>query len=348
MICKICSRIFNSPLSLTIHLSEKHKLKSQEYYDIYLKSDTDGVCKICRGKTNFVSINKGYNNYCSYKCSNSSSNVKEKKIETYRKHYGKDNPSQSDQIKEKKRLTSQEHYHTDNPNQSKEIKEKKRVTCKEKYGVEYPTQLKEIKEKSKQTCFERFGVQYTHQNSSILSKVQNTILQKYGSECIFSIPSFQKRIKNTLIEKYGVDNYSKTKKFRTLARYLIQKRLIESNGKWSVPIGKNEKEIFNNLQKISNFIIFQQYPVIGYFLDGFIADLNLAIEIDEQHHKQKFTKEKDKERQNKIENFLDCIFFRIDEKEWLQNKQLILENFLFLIQQRKTEYELRKTQTDFN
>ena len=79
-------------------------------------------------------------------------------------------------------------------------------------------------------------------------------------------------------------------------------------------IGYNEKQILDELEKIYNYKIVRQYKVLGYFLDGYIHELNLAIEIDERP-KIRF---KDIERESNIRQELNCDFLRIkdyDQKE---------------------------------
>ncbi len=56
--------------------------------------------------------------------------------------------------------------------------------------------------------------------------------------------------------------------------------------------------------------IISQYKVGPYFIDAFIPSVNLAIEIDEEHHKS--NKINDASRQIFIENSLACTFVRID------------------------------------
>jgi len=78
-------------------------------------------------------------------------------------------------------------------------------------------------------------------------------------------------------------------------------------------IGKHETEILNKLEKKYDRKILRQYSIIGYFLDGYIPELNLAIEIDESHH---FNKDGnlysyDIIRQNEIESELGCQFLRV-------------------------------------
>lgn len=74
-------------------------------------------------------------------------------------------------------------------------------------------------------------------------------------------------------------------------------------------IGHNEKEILDKLEIEFGYRILRQYEVDGYFIDGYILELNLAIEVDE-HPKNK---EKDIQRQKFIENKLNCKFIRIND-----------------------------------
>jgi len=74
-------------------------------------------------------------------------------------------------------------------------------------------------------------------------------------------------------------------------------------------IGKFEKEILDNLSSIIGYKILRQHQVKTYFLDGYIPELNLAIEIDETYHEKQ--PGKDLRRENNIKKELDCKFMRI-------------------------------------
>ena len=60
----------------------------------------------------------------------------------------------------------------------------------------------------------------------------------------------------------------------------------------------------------------RQYFTNYGLLDGYIPELNLAIEIDEKHHfdRKGNLKEKDIERQKNIEKELYCKFLRIKDE----------------------------------
>ena len=77
-------------------------------------------------------------------------------------------------------------------------------------------------------------------------------------------------------------------------------------------IGHNEKQILDKLELELGYKIIRQYPICGYFIDGYIPELNLAIEIDESYHLRR--KQKDKQRQKEIEKELNCKFIRFEDK----------------------------------
>ncbi len=75
-------------------------------------------------------------------------------------------------------------------------------------------------------------------------------------------------------------------------------------------IGKYEKTIIDNLERIFGYKIIRQKRVAEYFIDGYCPMLNLAIEIDESYHKNKI--EKDLQREQNIINEMDCSFLRLE------------------------------------
>jgi very-short-patch-repair endonuclease len=74
-------------------------------------------------------------------------------------------------------------------------------------------------------------------------------------------------------------------------------------------IGHNEKQILDRLEIELRYKIKRQYEVEGYFLDGYIPELNIAIEVDERPKNT----EKDLTRQKIIEQKLNCKFMRIND-----------------------------------
>lgn len=74
-------------------------------------------------------------------------------------------------------------------------------------------------------------------------------------------------------------------------------------------IGHNEKQILDTFEKELNIKIIRQYKCEGYFIDGYIPEYNIAIEIDER---PKDTP-KDIERQKIIEQKLNYKFMRVKD-----------------------------------
>lgn len=84
--CLICNSTWKSFRSLIKHVNQSHKMSSKEYYDTYLKKETDGVCKECGSKTGFLDIRRGYSSFCSPRCSGK--NNIQKGRETCLKNFG--------------------------------------------------------------------------------------------------------------------------------------------------------------------------------------------------------------------------------------------------------------------
>ena len=85
----------------------------------------------------------------------------------------------------------------------------------------------------------------------------------------------------------------------------------EHRGYQKPNVGKHEKEILDYLET-SGIKIIRQYPVLGYWIDGYIPEYKLAIEIDERVK----NKPKDIGREDLIKDELGCIFIRISTKDF--------------------------------
>ena len=98
-----------------------------------------------------------------------------------------------------------------------------------------------------------------------------------------------------------------------LIKNIGNRKSIHGNSYPMAPnIGKYENQIMVELEKLFNYTILRQHRVVGYFLDGYIPELNLAIEVDEKHHNKLGRLKKDKYREGQINKELDCQFLRIN------------------------------------
>ncbi len=315
MICEICKKDFSKPKGLTIHGNRVHGLSCVEYYDRFLRSETEGVC-ICGNDTRFVSIVEGYRKYCSIKCSAlDPDTVKKRKLTTLEK-YGVESTNQLQSVKDKKKQSCIAHFGVENPFHSEIVKDKSRKTLQKNYGVDHPMQSDVIKQRIARNCLDKYGVESTNQLQSVKDKK-----------------------KQSCRNRYGVDNFAKTLQFRELARELfIEKIEIQRlNGEPLSPrIGKKERLCLDFLQRHLKYQIIRNGKKHSFFPDGYIQELNLIIEFDEHWHNLKCWKKRDIDREDQLKSLLNCKVFRISESCWDAGEEFVLEE---LKQFLKGEYE---------
>ena len=134
--------------------------------------------------------------------------------------------------------------------------------------------------------------------------------RKYCSNKCHGVDKRGKRPNHVFLS--GDLNIAKRPEVREKLRESVLKRMKEVGGPF---IGRNEKRILDEFAKKIGYKIMRQYIISGYALDGYIPELNLAIEIDEKYHfdKEGNLKEKDIIRQKEIQNKLNCEFLRIKD-----------------------------------
>ena len=85
---------------------------------------------------------------------------------------------------------------------------------------------------------------------------------------------------------------------------------------------KKSIEYINNLNKLNNWNLQHaenggEITCVGYYLDGYDKELNIAFEYDERKHykdvKNNILKDYDIHRMNRIKEKLGCIFYRYNE-----------------------------------
>ena len=288
---------------------------------------------------------------------NRSSEVKQKKKDSLLKKYGFDNPSKVKSIQDKKIETSILNHGTSSPNQAESVKQKKIDSSRIHYGVDHPHMIKEIRSKVKRTMKERFGVEFSFQSEELLEKSRLTSLKnwgtdhpmesnkvkeihkqsmlfKYGVENSSQLESTKEKKKETARKHFGTDHFSKTIEGRAICReaainFIETQRL---NGESLMPrIGYNERPCILELKKHSKFLIDTEYKILGCFPDGYIKELNLIIEFDEQHHKYTYQKKIDR---NKDDAYLSkgLYIYRITTDMW-KNKEETIQNFIYITEE---------------
>lgn len=217
-------------------------------------------CPVCGKFVKFTNFNKGYRQYCSYKCLNNSEKTKELKRQTCLSKYGVDNPTKNREFVEKSMETQRKRYG----------------------GVGFAS--KELLDKTKNTNLERYGVEYAGSSETVKEKIKQTWREKYGCDHPWMSDKVKEKIKQTTLEKYGVENVSYTQYFRdkmTEKHDIIQqKQYLTKKTNHSFNSSKIEEDFASWL--IENNIPFkrqyrsEKYP---FACDFYFPDKDLYLEI---------------------------------------------------------------------
>jgi len=149
IICLECGKKFETTLKLNKHIIKVHDKK--EYYDKWIKKESEGICKICGAPTRFYNrLDLGYMDCCSKECREKYK--LQKRTKTNLKKHGVKNVFELEEIKQKIKDSCIKKYGVDNNMKSKKgIREYKRAMNK-KYGVEWPLQDKDILDKNQKAA----------------------------------------------------------------------------------------------------------------------------------------------------------------------------------------------------
>lgn len=121
---------------LKTRFSDSKSLK-ETLYRIKYKIEVRPLCKTCRGEVQFIGKrDKGFNEHCSKKCTQSDKLVRKKCKTTCMEKYGEDNPVKSEIVQGKIKSSILKKYGVDNVFKSEFVKSKSKKTLLEKYGVE--------------------------------------------------------------------------------------------------------------------------------------------------------------------------------------------------------------------
>lgn len=107
-------------------------------------------------------------------------------------------------------------------------------------------------------------------------------------------------------------------------------RRVETKSK-----GKNEKAFFESLAGLLEEKIIEGFQVCGFIIDGYLPELNIAIEFDESYHFMPGQQEKDYNRMGIIMDRIGCSFIRVEEKHWLKKKDVVLDFIVESIEEAK-------------
>lgn len=243
--------------------------KYQELLYLYVNNKKETPKCGCGNLLRFISINKGYTDYCSNKCSAFEENRIRKGKE---KGFGLSNPK----AKQNAKNTNLKKYGVENPGQ---------ITSHREYmKTNNPAKLDTSKQKIKQTNLRRYGVENPMQSADIKSKLKENIKVKYNR----NNPAQSKYSDDTYIVLNDKDlllDYWKKYSFvdmqnsldvsqRTLLTYLNYHDIRKPN---EYTQEKQIKEFLESLG-VSNIITNTRKVISPLELDIYLPDYQLAIE----------------------------------------------------------------------
>ena len=214
--------------------------------------------------------------------SNKSNDVKNKKIQTTRQHYGVDNPSQATQIKLKKEQTCLKNYNVKHPSQSIEIHQKQENTTLKHYGVKNYFQYKNFIQHQKQKW------------SNTEYKLKRSINTKNGNKKSF-YNNLSNRLQNQFIPLFSIGEYQGVNhkyQFKCvkcnniivsdlddgkLPRCIYCNPYITTNGQSNL-----EYQVFKYISSIyhKTIIVKNRSVLKNQELDIYLPDINIAIEVN--------------------------------------------------------------------
>lgn len=282
----ICGYENDNRQSFNSHITHKHKIKSKDYYDLYIKHENEGFCKTCNKPTVFLNMWKGYRLYCSISCMSSSKEIQDKRKQTSLKHYGVEFPHQSEEVKDKMKQTCIDKYEAENIYASEYGKRKIKETMLTKYGVDNVAKVEEVKNKIATTNIKRYGVNTPFKNQQVKDKIKDTWVNKYGVNNPNKAEVTKEKIKNTCLRKYGVSSFMQTDAFRQRTKETAYTR--EARSKAAKTARKNGTRsaledylesyfIQNNIMYKIEYNVDPRYP---YFCDFYLPDSDMFIEIN--------------------------------------------------------------------
>jgi hypothetical protein len=319
--CKICNLETQTKRGLSYHISQTHKVQYKQYYDLYLKTENEGKCKICGEQTKFK---VKYNTYCSKKCIPQDLEIieqrKKKSIETCLEKYGTEWNSQSKEHREKCSIT----WKSFSNKKRKSISKKKKQTSLEKYGVDNPAKTEKLRKQVSETHINKTK----EEKEIILEKRKKTCLEKYGVDCVWKSRKIIDLIKVAKLEKYGSLFVGKLSSYSKISQELFREIEIKEHDNYYATKNK-EFRIVNEFKK-SYFFDFTDHTSkkIIEFNGSAFHPYNNILDEDDTWHAFKKIKAKDAREYERIKveeankNGYDVlIVFDVDYK---QNRELVI------------------------
>ncbi len=163
----------------------------------------------CGNFTSLISTQRGFNRFCSKKCSAVSDSTKKNRAATNIEKYGAENVFASSKIKNKIKKTVQERYGVNHVSQSDKVRQKVETTLKSRYGGDNPMHSPAAISKLKATNLQRYGTEWSISSKSVREKTASTCTRKYGVDAALKSSAIRSVLQTRMLTKYGVEHNSK-------------------------------------------------------------------------------------------------------------------------------------------
>ena len=173
---------------------------------------------------------------------------------------------------------------------------------------------------------------YSNASKAVINHVDEE--DKIKEMIVHSVNGYVVKTQTTLINKRGVcslicKSKTKSKEYKDkFKNWLVSEGLIEDS---FCITSRKEIEFLDMLEEVLKpfgYKTIRQYSVLDYKIDLYIEDLNIAIEYDENNHKD-YSYEEHEGRQSLIEKELGCKFIRLSDKEDdLYNVGLVMKGIM--------------------
>ena len=283
IICKECGIEIPSLKGLNNHILHKHQLCIKNYYDKWIKTEGEDICKVCGGKTEFYNFKRGYRDTCKKECANVFRFSQIKKI--FKEKYGDEIIINKESIIIKSEATRLKRYgHKNSAHGLNSIKVEK--TCKERYGASSYMGSASHK-KDMVNLWNGFSKE---EKNEISNKKRKTNTERYGFPCSLQNNIVHEKAIKTMLERHGVKYNMQSKELaeKTFKTQLKIKPFgntgIWYQGTYELDFLEKYYDKFPDIQRGLSF----KYNYLGkdrvYLSDFYIPSKNLIIEIKSSYY----------------------------------------------------------------
>ena len=270
--------------------------------------------------------NGRYLEYCSTKCSGSSSQRKKNVRQTVIEKYGVDNVFANEDIKSLIRNKLIERYNVDNPSKSAEVQEKKKASFLTRYGVDTAVNIPHVKDKIKQPNLLKYG------NYSGSVKWEENVQDKLLDEEWLAEQHHQRKKSHTQIAKdlnispSTVDRYCKKYEIQTINHFssTYQDELYN----YIAGIVNSEHVRANVRDIIPPFEIDILVNDVGIEVDGVYWHSEIAGQRDRSYHVKK----------RELANQHNIHMIQIWSNEWINKPDIVKSRLSSIFGKNNTIY----------